>query len=120
MLTSGLQTILLTGASEGTGLSAAKILSGKGANIIIVSRDSAKLKESVKNIKDAAKWPERQRFHTITADVARPNYAESVGADATAWNDGHPPEIVWCLAGLSTPMLWTDDEAIKAARYNSE
>jgi 3-dehydrosphinganine reductase len=114
------QTILLTGASEGTGLSAARIFSSKGANVIIVSRNLAKLEEAVKSIKTAAKWPETQRFHTIAADVAEPNYAEGVVADATAWNDGHPPEIVWCLAGLSTPMLWTDDGAMKAARYNSK
>lgn len=114
------QTILLTGASEGTGLSAARIFSSKGANVIIVSRNLAKLEDAIKSIKTAANRPETQRFHAIAADVAEPNYAEGVIADATAWNEGHPPEIVWCLAGLSTPMLWTGDGAMKAARYNSK
>lgn len=116
----GFQTILLTGGSEGTGLSVARIFSSEGANVIIVSRSSTKLEEAVKTIKAAAKLPETQRFHIIAADVSVPNYAEGVVAEATAWNDWHPPEIVWYLAGLSTPMLWTDDGAMEAARYNSE
>ncbi|KAI1310329.1 3-ketodihydrosphingosine reductase tsc-10 [Xylaria venustula] len=114
------RTVLLTGGSEGTGLSAARIFSSKGANVIIVSRDLGKLKKAIDSIKSAAKLPETQRFHTIAADVAEPNYAEDVVARATAWNNGQPPEIVWCLAGLSTPMLWTDDESMKAARYNMD
>ncbi|KAK7730380.1 3-dehydrosphinganine reductase [Cytospora paraplurivora] len=114
------QTILLTGGSEGTGLSAARIFSSEGANVIIVSRNSAKQEEAVKSIKAAARLPETQRFHTIAADVSQRNYAEGVVADATAWNDGHPPEIIWCLAGLLTPMLWTDDRALEAARYNTK
>ncbi|KAI1132723.1 3-ketodihydrosphingosine reductase tsc-10 [Nemania abortiva] len=112
------RTILLTGGSEGTGLSAARIFSSKGANVVIVSRDSAKLEKAVKSIAAAAKSPETQRFYTIAADVSKSNYAEGVVADATAWNNGQPPEIVWCLAGLSTPMLWMDDGAMEASRYN--
>ncbi|KAI0159885.1 3-ketodihydrosphingosine reductase tsc-10 [Hypoxylon sp. FL1284] len=114
------RTILLTGGSEGTGLSAARIFSAKGANIIIVSRSLVKLGEALKSIKAAAKSPETQRFHIIAADVSKPNYAEDVVSSATAWNNGQPPEIVWCLAGLSTPMLWTDDKSMEAARYNMD
>lgn len=99
----------MTGGSEGTGLCAARIFASKGANIIIVSRDKVKLAEAINSIKTKAKSAETQRFHAISADVAEPGYAERVVADATAWNHGQPPEIVWCLAGLSTPMLWTDE-----------
>ncbi|KAK8867746.1 3-ketodihydrosphingosine reductase gsl-3 [Apiospora arundinis] len=112
------RTILMTGGSEGTGISAARIFARKGANVVIVSRTQAKLDEAIKSIKAEAKSPDTQRFHAIAADVAKPGYAERVIADATDWNDGQPPEIVWCLAGLSTPMLWTEEEAMKAARYN--
>lgn len=114
------QTILLTGGSEGTGLSAARIFSSEGANVILVSRNPTKLEDALKTIKAAAKMPEKQRFHIIAADVSTPNYAEGVVSEATTWNDGHPPEIVWCLAGLATPKLWTDDGALEAARYNSK
>lgn len=110
----------MTGGSEGTGLGAARVFASKGANVVIVSRTQAKLDEAIKSIQMEAKSPEMQRFHAIAADVAEPGYAERVVADATAWNDGQPPEIVWCLAGLSTPMLWTEEEALEAARYNSK
>lgn len=114
------QTILLTGGSEGTGLSAARIFSSKGAHVIILSRDPVKLEAALQSIKAAAKSPNTQRFHSITADVGTPNYSEEVISNATAWNNGQPPDIIWCLAGLSTPMLWTDERAMEAARYNSE
>ncbi|KAI1844838.1 hypothetical protein JX266_009066 [Neoarthrinium moseri] len=114
------RTILMTGSSEGTGLCAARIFASKGANIIVVSRREAKLEEALSSIKTKAKSPETQRFHAMSADVAEPGYAERVVSDATAWNDGQPPEIVWCLAGLSTPLLWTDEGAMKAARHNMD
>lgn len=79
-----------------------------------------KLEAALESIESVAKSPDTQRFHAIAADVSKPNYAEEVVADAIAWNNGEPPEIVWCLAGLSTPMLWTDDDAMDAARHNSE
>lgn len=110
----------MTGGSEGTGLSVARIFASEGANVIIVSRNSDKLQRAIKVVRAAAKLPEKQRFHTIEADVSVHDYAEDVIANAIAWNDRQPPEILWCLAGLSTPMLWTDDGAMKAARYNSE
>lgn len=62
-----------------------------------------------------------QRFHYISADVAEHNYAEAVIAEAKAWNNGQVPEIVWCVAGMSTPLLWVEHEgAIEAARRNMD
>ncbi|KAK8127546.1 3-ketodihydrosphingosine reductase tsc-10 [Apiospora sp. TS-2023a] len=115
-----IQTVLITGGSEGTGLGAARVFASKGANVVIVARTQAKLEEAIKSIETEAKSPKTQRFHAIAADVAEPGFAERVVADATAWNNGQPPEIVWCLAGLATPMLWTEGEAMKAARYNMD
>jgi 3-dehydrosphinganine reductase len=46
-----LQTILLTGASEGMGLSVALRLAKKGASIIIVARNVGKLEEALGQIK---------------------------------------------------------------------
>ena len=45
-----MQTILITGGSEGMGLSAATMLSAKGANIIVVSRNATKLQTALKQI----------------------------------------------------------------------
>lgn len=46
-----MQTILITGASEGMGLSVAKILSFKGANVVLVSRGVDKLKDALEIVK---------------------------------------------------------------------
>lgn len=43
-----MQTVLITGASEGMGLSAAKLLSFKGANVVLISRSVEKLEDALK------------------------------------------------------------------------
>jgi 3-dehydrosphinganine reductase len=51
LTTDAVQTVLLIGASEGMGLSVAKILAQKGANIVIVSRNVEKLESALQEIK---------------------------------------------------------------------
>ena len=55
------QTILLTGASEGMGKSVAKKLAAKGANILIVSRNVAKLEAALAEIKVVKSLPQFDR-----------------------------------------------------------
>ncbi|KAJ8123458.1 hypothetical protein ONZ43_g599 [Nemania bipapillata] len=93
------KTVLITGASEGMGRSAARQLAEKGANVILVSRSAGKLEEAM---------AEAKRFHYITADVSKPDYAGPLLAEALAWNNGKPLDIVWCVAGKSTPGLWAE------------
>ncbi|KAK4211975.1 hypothetical protein QBC37DRAFT_441753 [Rhypophila decipiens] len=115
------KTVLITGASEGMGLSASIQLSQKGANIILVSRNVGRLEEALLKVKSAAKSPSTQKFTYISADVSEPDYAGAVIAEAIAWNGGSAPDIVWCVAGLSTPLLWVeDDNALAAARRNMD
>lgn len=114
------QTVLITGASEGMGRSAAVQLSAKGAHLILVSRNVGRLEEALAEVKAAAKSPSTQRFTYISADVAEHDYASRVIAEAIAWNAGRAPDIVWCVAGMSTPMLWADDDAMSAARRNMD
>ncbi|KAK3692612.1 hypothetical protein B0T22DRAFT_19754 [Podospora appendiculata] len=114
------RTVLLTGASEGMGRSAGVQLAAKGANVIIVSRNVGRLEEALAEVQAAAKSPSTQRFHYISADVAEPDYAARVIAEALAWNGGAAPDIVWCVAGMSTPMLWAEDGAVAAARRNMD
>lgn len=45
------KTVLITGGSDGMGLSAARQLAAKGANIIIVSRNVGKLEEALIQLK---------------------------------------------------------------------
>ncbi|KAI0480988.1 3-ketodihydrosphingosine reductase tsc-10 [Xylariaceae sp. FL0804] len=102
------KTVLITGASEGMGRSAARLMAQKGANVILVSRTAAKLQEAMADAQAAALRPETQRFHYLTADVSKPDYAAPLLAEAVAWNDGRPLDIVWCVAGKSTPDFWVE------------
>jgi 3-dehydrosphinganine reductase len=58
------------------------------------------------HIQAAAKNPSTQRFRYFSADVSRHSYAGPLIAEATAWNNGRSPDIVWCMAGMSTPDLF--------------
>ena len=103
----GSQTVLLTGASQGMGLSVAKILSGKGANVVIVARNIGKLEGALSEIKASAASA-TQTFQYISADLTNPLEASRVIADVTALNRGAAPDIVWCMAGGAEPQLFLD------------
>ncbi|KAK4190373.1 hypothetical protein QBC35DRAFT_377906 [Podospora australis] len=116
------KTVLITGASEGMGLSAAIQLAAKGANLILVARNVGRLEEAIVLVKNAAKSPATQKFTYISADVSEHNYAAAVIAQAIAWNGGAAPDIVWCIAGMSTPLLWASEEhdVMAATRRNMD
>lgn len=107
------QTILITGASRGTGLAAAILLASKGAHIVLVARSGALLTQNLALLRAAARQPSTQRFTALPADLTSPDEATRIIAEATAWNDGAPPDIVWCLAGASWPTLFADTEISK-------
>ncbi|KAF7544706.1 hypothetical protein G7Z17_g9736 [Cylindrodendrum hubeiense] len=104
------KTVLITGASEGMGLNVAKQLAAKGASIILVARNIGKLEIAIAAVKAEAKNPSTQRFHYISADVSKTDYATPLIADAIAWNEGRSPDIVWCIAGVANPALFVDME----------
>ncbi|KAJ2906224.1 3-ketosphinganine reductase [Zalerion maritima] len=113
------KTILITGGSDGMGLSVSRQLAAKGANIIIVARNVGKLEEAIVTLKASAKNPESQRFTYISADVSEHNYAAAVIAEAIAWNNGKSPDIVWCIAGVATPDFWVDTP-LEVSRRNMD
>ncbi|KAI1310969.1 hypothetical protein F5Y03DRAFT_344602 [Xylaria venustula] len=102
------KTVLITGASEGMGRSVARQLAQKGASVILVSRSANKLDEALAEAKAAARNPQTQRFRYITADASKPDYAAPLLEEAVAWNDDKPLDIVWCIAGRSTPDFWAE------------
>ncbi|XXG96512.1 hypothetical protein Hte_002795 [Hypoxylon texense] len=102
------KTVLITGASEGMGRSAALQMAAKGANVILVSRSADKLAAVVAECEAAARRPQAQRFAFFAADVSEPDYAAPLLADAVAWNGGRPLDVVWCVAGTSTPDFWLE------------
>lgn len=42
------------------------------------------------------------------ADLTNPGVSETVVSEVTSWNNGHPPDIVWCCAGNSHPGFFID------------
>ncbi|KAI1423823.1 hypothetical protein F5Y12DRAFT_509232 [Xylaria sp. FL1777] len=102
------KTVLITGASEGMGRSVSRQLAEKGASVLLVSRSAGKLEEAMAEAKAAARNPQTQRFHYITADVSKPDYAGPLLTQAIEWNDGKPLDIVWCIAGKSTPDFFAE------------
>ncbi|KAI0006305.1 hypothetical protein F4779DRAFT_597008 [Xylariaceae sp. FL0662B] len=102
------RTVLITGGSRGMGREVGHQLAAKGANVVIVARDHAKLEEGIEYIRQGAKLPQVQRFYHIGADLTAPGESVRVIAEATTWNDGSPPDVVWCCAGSSHPTLLVD------------
>ncbi|KAL4755035.1 3-ketodihydrosphingosine reductase tsc10 [Aspergillus terricola var. indicus] len=97
------RTVVITGGSEGMGKAVACQLAQKGANIVIVARTLQKLEEAIEAIKCSATNVSKQRFHHISADLTKPEECERIMSEVTEWNDGMPPDIVWCCAGYCTP-----------------
>jgi 3-dehydrosphinganine reductase len=114
------RTILLTGATEGLGRAAALQLAAQGANLVLVSRNVGRLEETVAACRSAARDAPSQKFHYISADVSAPGFADAVLAETIAWNGGKSPDIVWCVAGVSTPLLWAHDDSLAASRHNMD
>ncbi|KAL3485772.1 3-ketodihydrosphingosine reductase tsc10 [Aspergillus germanicus] len=97
------RTVVITGGSEGMGKAVACQLAEKGANVVIVARTLQKLQESMEAIRGSATNVSKQRFHYISADLTQPEECERIVSEVTEWNDGMPPDIVWCCAGYCHP-----------------
>jgi len=102
------RTVILTGSSYGMGREIAMLLSQRGANVILVARNADKLQSAMEYAQAAAKNPTTQRFFFIAADLTIEAENARVLAEATAWNKGATPEIVWANAGASTPGLFVE------------
>jgi 3-dehydrosphinganine reductase len=86
----------------------ARLLSARGANLILVARTVKNLETAVEHARSYAKNPATQRFTYISADVSSEAENARLIAEATAWNNGRMPEIVWAVAGSSTPGLFVE------------
>ncbi|XP_014557743.1 hypothetical protein COCVIDRAFT_36816 [Bipolaris victoriae FI3] len=102
------KTVLLTGSSQGMGSEAACLLAARGANLILVARTAKNLEAAVQRAKACAKNPSTQRFTYIAADVTSESENARILKEATVWNNGRMPEVVWCIAGSSTPGLFIE------------
>ncbi|KAI5287672.1 3-dehydrosphinganine reductase [Ascosphaera aggregata] len=96
------KTVVITGGSDGLGKSIAVQLSQKGANVIIVARNKQKLAQALEEIQSKAKET-TQRFTSISADLTNAADAERAIQEATTFNNGTAPDILWCCAGNCAP-----------------
>lgn len=85
-----------------------------------MARDSQRLHDGIEYVRQGAKphhqagaAGKEQRFHTITADLTTAQACAAVVAQATEWNGGSPPDVVWCFAGTAHPSLFIDTDAAK-------
>jgi 3-dehydrosphinganine reductase len=90
------------------GREVARLLSARGANLVLVARTAKNLEAAVEHAKSHAKNPHAQRFTYISADVTSESENARILQEATAWNNGRMPEVVWCVAGSSTPGLFIE------------
>ncbi|KAG9683020.1 NAD(P)-binding protein, partial [Aureobasidium melanogenum] len=102
------RTVVITGGSQGMGRGLAKLLAQKGAHIVIVARDQEKLEAALTYISAAAKTPQTQRFHAISADVTIAEENDRIIREVTVWNNSIPPDVVWANAGMAHPDLFID------------
>jgi 3-dehydrosphinganine reductase len=106
------------------GLSVAKQLAKKGANLAIVARDQKKLEAAVDSItvrlhvrtedlaneapQQSALKPRSQKIHSFSADLRDAQECTRVIKEISSWNNDSPPDIVWCCAGQSLPSLFIE------------
>jgi len=55
-----------------------------------------------------AKNPASQQFKYIDADVTKAAESDRILTECIQWNKGQPPDVVWCIAGVSHPGLFLD------------
>ncbi|EXJ88116.1 hypothetical protein A1O1_05044 [Capronia coronata CBS 617.96] len=101
-------TAIVTGGSQGLGLSLAQQLAAKGANVVIVAQDKGKLERAVKSIQACAKRPAQQSFLDLSFDLRSPDSAPEILKQVTSWNHGHPPDLIFCCAGNCHPGFFAD------------
>jgi 3-dehydrosphinganine reductase len=58
----------------------------------------------------AASNPSAQRFHYISNDLITAEGNKKTVEEATRWNNGRAPDIVWCVAGDSFPQFYLETD----------
>lgn len=101
-------TAIVTGGSQGLGLSLARELAAKGANVVIVAQDVQKLAKAQQEIEAAAAQPSEQKFLNLSFDLRSPDSAPAILKKVTSWNGGRAPDLLFCCAGNCHPAFFAD------------
>lgn len=102
------RTAIVTGGSQGLGLSVAQQLASKGANVVIVAQDQGKLERAIQTIQACAARPQQQKFLHLSFDLRSPASAPEILVQVTSWNGGSPPDLIFCCAGNCQPGFFAD------------
>lgn len=100
------QTVIVTGGSQGLGLSLAKVLAAKGAHVVIVAQTVSKLERALETVRNSARDRNIQKFQYLSYDLRSPESAPEILRKVTDWNDGNPPDVVLNCAGHCIPGFY--------------
>lgn len=102
------RTAIVTGGSQGFGLSLAEQLARRGANVVIIAQDKQKLSTALSSITSLASSPSTQRFLSLSYDLRSPSSAPEILRQVTEWNSASPPDLVFLCAGNCHPSFFAD------------
>jgi NAD(P)-dependent dehydrogenase (short-subunit alcohol dehydrogenase family) len=114
------QNIYVTGGSSGIGLSAAKLLAGSGANVLIFARTEERLEQALKEI-EGQRTSDDQRFSSMRLDVSE--HQEVNRVMSLAVESFGIPDVMINAAGKAHPRHFEDipyeqfDEIMKTNFY---
>ena len=100
-------TAVVTGGSQGLGLAFAQELASRGANVVIVARDTTKLQTAVDTLTERTKNT-RQRFLHLSYDLRLSESATNILQEVKTWNNGEAPDLIFCCAGHCFPSFFAD------------
>ncbi len=93
-------TVIVTGGSSGIGLAAAKGFAAKGADVAIIARDTAKLRQAAEEIRSVARRP-GQRVAWKSANLC--TFGPTERAFAELADEGFVPDVLVNSAGVIYP-----------------
>ena len=121
-----LQTIVVTGGSDGMGKAVAcqlrrkrcqrryrgphrpKAQGSSGGHQGIRTPSLYLQSMALTLVQGTAQDVKKQRFHYISADLTDAAECERVIAEVTEWNHGLAPDVVWCCAGYCEPGFFVE------------
>lgn len=97
--------VVISGGSQGLGLSIAKEHVKRGDDVVLVARTESKLQAAVNELElvHVPQGPENQCFKYVVADVSNAKACESVFGQI-----GSIPDAVYCCAGAARPGMFID------------